>query len=236
MIEPAKHVHPTYRSSAGKALPSVTQILGIVAKPYLVPWANKLGKQGIDSDVLLKRSASIGTLAHALVQGYLNNEEVSVEGFPVTHVEAAKNALASFMKWKHAETHSVRPILLEQEMTSETYGFGGTLDAVLKVDGMTYIVDFKTGRSIHKEYMAQLAAYKLLYDEYIIKLAGHGVVLDPIDYCMILKLGTGPKPTYSTAFLGDDYELYKDYFLDALELHTAAANVEMAGLAVTHVE
>ena len=40
--------------------------------------------------------------------------------------------------------------------------FGGTIDAILVINGATYIIDFKTSKKISSEYLVQVAAYMWL--------------------------------------------------------------------------
>ena len=223
MIEPYKHVHQVYEAD-GVKYPSVTEILAVVNKPYLVPWANKLGKEGIDSTILLRRSANIGTLAHALIQGYLTNEQVSVEGYAPTQVEAAKNAFVSFKLWHDKEQPTLE--VSELSVLSRLLGYGGTIDAVFFINGKRVLVDFKTSRSIHKEYFAQLAAYIRLY---------HARFGDGVDKAMILQLGTGPRPQYTVSEL-KDYSYYLEYFNRALDMYKVLSRLDSEEMELTHVE
>ncbi len=50
-------------------------------------------------------------------------------------------------------------------MYSDKYGYAGTMDAVMEIEGKTYIVDFKTSKDIFDDYLLQAAAYKMAYEE-----------------------------------------------------------------------
>ena len=41
--------HTAYKTAGGQRVPGVTTVLGVINKPALVPWANQLGLQGINS-------------------------------------------------------------------------------------------------------------------------------------------------------------------------------------------
>ena len=227
-IEPFKHVHQEY-VSGGVKYPSVTEVLAVVNKPYLVPWANRLGREGIDSNAITNRSASIGTLAHALIQGYLTRRRVSVEGYHPSHIEPAKNAFQSYMLWAGKE----KPALEESELSllSPHLGYGGTIDAVFIIGGERVLVDFKTSRSIHKEYFAQLAAYVQLYT----LTQGRQAVTKPINRAMILQLGTGPKPQYTVSTLRN-YAYYLEYFGCAYDMYKVLSRLDSMEMELTHVE
>ena len=40
--------HTVYKLASGARVPGVTTVLSVLNKPALVPWANKLGLEGID--------------------------------------------------------------------------------------------------------------------------------------------------------------------------------------------
>lgn len=50
-------------------------------------------------------------------------------------------------------------------MVSEQYRFGGTPDAIGKVDGELCLIDWKTSNSVYSDYLIQIAAYKHLWEE-----------------------------------------------------------------------
>ena len=54
-----------------KRLPSVTEILGIVSKPYLISWANRMGLKGVDIREYNAELADLGTVVQCVIQGFL---------------------------------------------------------------------------------------------------------------------------------------------------------------------
>lgn len=48
----------------------------------------------------------------------------------------------------------------ESSVYSRKYGYAGTLDAIVTIDGKTHVLDIKTGKSVWPEVALQLAAYK----------------------------------------------------------------------------
>jgi hypothetical protein len=64
-----------FKTSEGKRVPSVKSVLGIINKPALMKWANKMGLQGIDSGAYASDAARVGILAHAMIQESLGGPE-----------------------------------------------------------------------------------------------------------------------------------------------------------------
>lgn len=159
MIVPDSGPKPYY-SPDGKRVPSVTTILGVVDKPYLLKWANNLGLAGTTLDQERERTTGIGTLLHAYIEGLLKNESVDDRSFSEEQIQTAKRCLDKFLVW-HSE-HEIVPIATEYRLASGNYG--GTMDAILEVDGILTILDWKTSKSISPEYFAQLSAYYHLYN------------------------------------------------------------------------
>jgi len=154
--------HTVYKV-AGKRVPGVTTILGILNKPALVRWANNLGLQGIDSTKYVDALANIGTLSHYLVECEWRGVEPDLSDYAPQDIDRAENALLSFWAWR--DQHEVEPHLVEEPMVSEQYLYGGTIDCYATVDGKRALIDLKTSKGIFPEHIHQLAAYKNLLVE-----------------------------------------------------------------------
>ncbi|MBD3393661.1 MAG: hypothetical protein GF410_16730, partial [Chitinivibrionales bacterium] len=61
-------VHTRYYNKAGKQVPGTTTITGVMNKSALVKWANGLGLRGIDVKNYVDELATIGTLAHYMIE------------------------------------------------------------------------------------------------------------------------------------------------------------------------
>lgn len=152
----------------------MTTVLGILAKPALVPWAAKMtatlavdsldalvGMSREDAIDFLKgaphrdrsRAAARGTDVHrhaeALVRGHA--DDVPAELMP--YVESC----ARFMdRWQITE------VLVEQPVFSRMFGYAGEPDLFAwsdRYDEM-WLLDYKTGSGIYAETSLQLTAYK----------------------------------------------------------------------------
>lgn len=169
--------HTVYKLADGTRVPGATTITGLLNKPYLVKWANDLGIEGIDSSKYRDEAASVGTLAHALVQADIQGEQIDTTAYSPIDVDLAENSVLSFLEWK--KTHKLKPIVCEVPLVSETMRYGGTVDCYCELDGVPTLLDFKTGKAIYDEYFVQLAAYRNILEE-------HGY---RVDTCKILRIG-----------------------------------------------
>lgn len=155
--------HTRYYNAAGKLLPGVTTVLGVLNKPALVPWANGLGLQGINVREYVDVLALIGTIAHDMVCCHNRQVEFDPGDHPKDLIDKAENCFLKYLAWE--KQHKVEPILCEAQLVSETYGYGGSVDMWCRVDGVPTILDYKTGKAIYPEHIYQVAAYRRLVEE-----------------------------------------------------------------------
>ena len=154
--------HKPYYSPDGERVPSVTTILGVVDK-NLTNWANKLGLEGKSLSDESANTMGIGTLLHAYIEGMFQDEDVDDSSFTEEQKEIAQKCFGKFSMW--ASRHRVVPLFLELSLASDRYG--GTMDALLEIDGVVTIMDWKTSKAIYPEYFAQLAAYYNLLEDIV---------------------------------------------------------------------
>jgi len=172
--------HTTYKLANGDKVPGVTTVIGLLDKPALKFWANKIGLQGIKMSEYVDALAEVGTTAHAMIHADLSGKgaESALEGKSDDIKTLAENCYLSFCEWRKG--HDIKPIALEKILVSEQYRYGGTVDFIGIVDGVPEIIDFKTG-GIWPENFQQLAAYAQLALE-------NGVVSEPIHRFRVLSI------------------------------------------------
>lgn len=176
--------HTVYKVN-GKRVPGVTTILGVLAKPALVKWANNLGLEGIDSNKYVDKLARIGTLAHYRIECELRGDEPDLDPYSPEEVEKSDNALLSWWAWR--EQHTIDPLLIEEPMVSEEYRYGGTMDCVGDVDNVPTLIDLKTSKGVYPEHVMQAAAYVHL-------LAENGYAVERV---LILQIGRDESEGFS---------------------------------------
>ena len=164
MQEKIKSIRTPYTLKDGTVVPSVTTVLSRFKESGgLVHWAWKLGMEGKDYREERDDAASIGTLAHQMVESHIKKEKWIIDATIPTHISTpAMNAYQQFLEWsemtKFKVTHS------EIRLVSEKYKYGGTMDAAL-IHIKRAMGDWKSSNYIYAEYLIQLASYGQLWNE-----------------------------------------------------------------------
>ena len=191
--------HTRYITSDGTMVPGVTTVLGILNKPALVSWANKLGLQGIDSTRYKDKLAGIGTLTHLMILNHLSGLKTDNSEYSQNDIAQAENCFLSYLEWeKH---HKIEPVLVEKPLVSEYHGYGGTCDLLGLINGELELIDFKTGNAIYPEYFYQLSAYN-----HLVKEQGHKIIR-----ARILRIGRANNEAYeerTIVNMSKEFELF----------------------------
>lgn len=158
----------------GKLLPSVTNVLGVRDKPFLVPWAAKIVatsavelannfpermKEAPDKAIRYLKGLANADRDKAAMQGSKVHRAVETlalgDGIP----DGLSPAELFYVdRWKQWRTEW-QPEFLELEATFIGDGYAGTADFVAKIMGHTVIGDYKTTRSgLHIDLSLQLSA------------------------------------------------------------------------------
>jgi len=172
--------HKKYELKDGTYVVGATTILGILAKKALIPWANKLGLDGINYRKYLDELADIGTLAHYMVECDVKGipPDIKVtEDYSQNQYKAALICYQKFVVWK--QEVGFEPIKSELGFSSEKYRYGGTLDLYGLRHGKKTLIDFKTGGAIYPEAFTQVASYRNLATEQGLE----------VEECRIVRIG-----------------------------------------------
>jgi len=177
-FDPDKHIYEV----DGERVEGVTGVVGVIAKPALMPWAVNMAlayigkkiKAGKSYDeIQLKKiledakiahkvkkedAGDIGTLVHEAIESYIltGKEE------PPIH-EKAKVCYDNFVNW--AKENKVKFLETERKVYSKEHQYAGTMDFACVIDGKTYVGDIKTSNAIYNEYWFQTSAYQQAYTE-----------------------------------------------------------------------
>lgn len=204
-------VHTRYYNKAGKQVPGVTTITGVMDKPALVKWANSLGLRGIDVKEYVDELAIIGKLAHYIIECYIKKVKPDYGDYTPNQVSLAENSVIKFFDWEK-ETGFNRDdvIFSEQSLVSEKHQFGGTLDIYTVLQGKKTLLDLKTCKGVYGEHKTQVGGgYRLLLEE-----NGH-----PVEQVRILRIGRTEDEGFEDVRV-DKQDLHGERFLTCRALYT----------------
>jgi hypothetical protein len=149
----------------GARVPGVTTITGRWKDSGgLIHWAWQQGIDGIDYRKTRDSAADAGSIAHDMIEAHIHNEVYKAPpGTDPAVIVKATRALDNFRKW--AEQTRLNVLATELPFVSEKHRFGGTLDALGEVMGSLALLDWKSSAGVYADYLAQVAAYVILYEE-----------------------------------------------------------------------
>jgi hypothetical protein len=180
----AKPTRRQYRDGK-KRLPGVTTIISsVLAKPALMWWAAGVASEAtaealasglpVDQAIAIGRkahavrrdsAADAGTLAHGYVEQWLARESLAVDMADEQQSKAfaAARRLIDWVEQTEDAGH-LEVLGSEVPLVDTMSGYGGTLDMVVRLGGVPFLVDFKTGKGVYDETAIQLGAYRCLWN------------------------------------------------------------------------
>lgn len=172
----------------GEHVRSVTTILGVIAKPMLIPWAANMvaehikancpfseGKFFVNEDALEQArkahakkktdAGDAGSLVHKFAEDALRglNPIYPIVGLTTEQAGEVINGCKAFEKFRAA--HDLKPIYVERRIFSKQHMYAGTADFWGHVDGRLGILDFKTSSGVWDEFWLQTAGYEVAITE-----------------------------------------------------------------------
>ena len=120
---------------------AVTKLIGLLDKPALVYWANRIGLNGQTLSDHRNKSSKKGTKKHNLVERYIK-EGLEFEGFEKFN--------------RCIEGHEV----LGCEVEVKNKNLIGRIDLITKKNGVKYVLDMKSSEKIYLSTKIQLSTYK----------------------------------------------------------------------------
>ena len=173
-------------------MPSVNTVLSILDKPFLKPWAIKgsvneairlMNNNTADTDRIFREAAlwsenyrtyaaNVGTEAHKIIENWIRSGRSNYQdGVNIANSIAnaeVRQAFVAFLKWALDR----EPKYIASEIMGESrMGYAGTCDAICDIEGVRYLVDFKTSTRLNDTYAIQVAAYRHMFNE-------HGYAID----------------------------------------------------------
>lgn len=151
-----------------------------------------------------KQAADVGTICHAAIEAHIKHGE-----FPGEIDPRALKGFDNYLQWL-SMVH-FEPLTMETPLVSERYQFGTTIDIMGLVVGKRSIVEIKTSNDLYSEYLIQVAAQKVVWEE---------VHPDqPIESISILKVGKESASFNHYWISPDNLEPAFEAFKDLRNLH-----------------
>jgi hypothetical protein len=209
----AARQHTVYKLASGKRVPGVTTITGVMDKPALKKWANRLGLQGIEVEKYVDELAVIGTLAHYMIECHCKNQKPDLGDYTPNQISLAENSYIKWMFWK--DSVKFEPVHNELALVSEKHQFGGTLDIIGRLNGKLTLVDIKTCKGIFGEHKTQVAGgYKILADD------NETVIGGKIEDIVICRVGRNEEEGFESIQVSPtESQLHQKRFLICKELY-----------------
>ena len=150
----------------GEYAPSVTYMLSS-AYPSgyaLSQWRGDVGNKRADE--IMDEAAEDGTYVHNAIESILKGETVHTEhilnNFRQPRALKILKCLKSFMEWH--DTYQPKVISTEYVVFDSKLKLAGTIDCKCKLNiddyKATYVIDWKTSKSIHTQHKVQLSLYQ----------------------------------------------------------------------------
>jgi len=125
-----------------------------------------------------KKACDAGHVAHDLVEMWIhanktvrsNMARVAPRTIATNNkttmeiAKAAHNSFQAFLRWVSVNKFELYET--EVPLVSEEHNYGGTLDCLGEVNGKYCLLDWKTSKSLYADYLLQLAAYGIIWDEH----------------------------------------------------------------------
>ncbi len=146
-----------------KRVPSVTTIISRWKESgALIYWAWNEGREGRDFRETKQAAADAGTAVHEMVEAWKLRGTFDRSEYTTETISRARGAYEAFLEW--ANQSKLEIAQSEVSLLSQKHRFGGTLDAIL-VQGKLSLGDWKSSNGVYPDYILQLAAYGILWEE-----------------------------------------------------------------------
>lgn len=130
----------------------------------LIWWAWDLGRKGIDYRQARDGAASIGTIAHAMVEADIKELPFDRSPYEPEMLAKADEAFRAYKDWR--EQSRLMPVGVEIPLVSKKYRYGGCIDLMLTDGTSLYLADVKTSNRLFYDHLIQVCGgYKILWTE-----------------------------------------------------------------------
>ena len=125
-------------------LPMLTQMVASGGPLKAAEWLKGIPDYQKDT------AADLGSAVHSLAEQIARGESPDIPDNSLPFVTAYRRFLTEYQP---------EYLAVEEMVANLTHGYGGTLDAICRINGETWLLDTKTSRGAYIETSLQLAAY-----------------------------------------------------------------------------
>ena len=151
-----------YQTPDGAKYPSVTTILSWYSAPAIKKWRAHVGEEAANK--IVTQAKRRGTSLHTVCEKYLeNNDSCLDKALPTTidHFKPVK-------EWLDTNVDAI--YCQEAALYSHYLKVAGRVDCVAQINGVPWVIDFKTSIKIKKEeriknYFMQTSVYCVMFEE-----------------------------------------------------------------------
>jgi hypothetical protein len=175
----------------------------------LVYWAWDLGRQGKDYRKVSQEACDVGTLAHFMIEAFLNEFVCDLDDYETELIDKALGCYQKFADWW--EEQHLEKVATEIQLVNEAYRYGGTIDLIAKKpNGDHVLLDFKTSKKISDSYWRQCAGYAALWDWNKSISTKGGQTINRITSHAIVRIGKEEEGDFEVVWKDD---LSKEWFV-----------------------
>ena len=157
--------HQKYILADGTEAPGGSTICKIGDDPSaLIHWAWNLGREGKDYRKERDKASDIGTIAHFLIEAFLNGFVADLSDYGQEDIDKALGCYNKFVDWW--DEQNLAKVATEIQLVHNAVRYGGTIDLIAhRENGHHVLIDFKTSKKISESYWRQCAGYAALWNE-----------------------------------------------------------------------
>ena len=150
-----------YETPEGNFYPSITTVLGVKKKQYLLDWQKSLGPAKAQKEV--ERTKLRGDAIHLMLEKHLKNDSNPTEGHEIEHIKRFNQVKLVLNRLNNIRTQ-------EAALYSDYLGVAGRVDCIAEFDGILSIIDFKSSSGNKQEdmiedYFLQETFYAMAFTE-----------------------------------------------------------------------
>ena len=213
-----------------QGVPRVTHIIKeCTNSDALINWASRVG---FKMKNIRDKATTVGTITHSKIENYMNyllvnpsldedlydNQE---DYIPDAYCREINTAYNNFKYWM-TKINNMGVYIQELkgcEITVTTPWFGGTIDAIVKINGAWYIIDFKTSSKISTSYLIQTASYMWAINN------GYCPGMPHIDGIGIIRVDKKTRGKFEDLFLNEFDPIQNGYIYSYQQCFLAYLNV-----------